>query len=223
MATRLYYVPTVVPGITPAFSASGWIRTADAVRRHLTLAKGPENEVLAGMVGGAANDNSLIVQLISPPLDGAQTISGTWNVVSRSRELASTDNINKRWRAGLVYSGDGVTLRGTLETPVATASTTEFSPSTLQGQQHALNAGITSVNAQDGDIIVVEIGCGESASGTTPNYNSQIGGNGTDHANANSDVTGTVPWMEFSANLVFRPLIPPPIVTSHAVHRSTRW
>jgi len=58
--------------------------------------------------------------------------------------------------------------------------------------------------ARPGDIIVVEIGLGESAAGTTPNYNSELGGIGTDHANANSDVTGSVPWVEFSANLVFQ-------------------
>jgi len=204
MATRLYYRAGDLPNLTPAFSASGWIRTADAVRRWLDPVKTEPREVLAGIVGGAANDNSLVVQLISPPLAGAQTVSGTWNLVSRSRELASTDNINKRWRAAMVYSGDGGTLRGTLEAPVATASTTELSATTLQGQQHALNAGITLVNAQAGDIIVVEIGLGESAAGTTPNYNSELGGIGTDHANANSDVTGSVPWVEFSANLVFQ-------------------
>jgi len=33
MATRLYYRAGDLPNLTPAFSASGWIRTADAVRR----------------------------------------------------------------------------------------------------------------------------------------------------------------------------------------------
>lgn len=216
MATRLYAQASQVPSISPAFAASGWVSTADAVRRTMATTKVAATEQISGNVGGNINDNSLCYQLVSPPLSGAQTVSGTLSVVSRSRELASTDNVNKRWRYCAVFSGDGLTLRGVAMAAVATTSTTELSPTTLQGQQHALSAVLTSVSAQDGDVIVVEVGLGESATGTTPQWTTEIGGDGTDHANANSDTTGTVPWVEFSANLVFQsaatagPPPPPP-------------
>ena len=154
------------------------------------------------ITGTIANTSSaLAVQAVSPPL-AAQTITGTFNLVTRGMELASTDNVNKRFRALRVYSGDGATLRGTLVAYAATASTTELATS-LQGQQHALNNAISSVACLDGDIIVVEFGYGLSSTGTTPQFTTEFGGSGTDHANANGDATGTVPWVEFSQNLTF--------------------
>lgn len=205
MATRLYLVANHAPAATPGFDA-GWPDTSQMVRRLLATFKEATTELRSGTLSGVAGNYALAAQLHSPPLLGAQTISGTITITSRGRELAGTDNINKRARALRVYGQDG-TLRGTLDAWAATASTTELS-TTLSGQVHATNGSITSVNAQDGDYIVVELGYGESSTGTTPNWELALGGSGTDHANANNDATGTVPWVEFSANLVFA--YPPP-------------
>jgi len=203
VATRLYFVANLTPSTSPTFD-SGWSNTEDAVRRRLHTSKLSATEQITGDTSGAAGDHDLAVQLISPPLDGAQTVSGSFSLVSRVRELDLADNINKRWRHAKVVSNDGTVVRGTLEATVSTGSAVEFSAATLQGQTHALNAGISSVSALDGDRIVVEFGYGNSAAGTTPEFTTEIGGNGTDHANSNGDTTGTVPWVEFSANLTFK-------------------
>lgn len=199
MATRLYFVATTAPAISPPFDA-GWSSTADVVRRTLATSQAATTETLAGSVANTAT--SLAVQLVSPPLT-AQTISGTFTLVSRGRELATTDNVNQRWRSVRVYSGDGATLRGTLNSYAVTGSTTELATS-LTGQPHAVNGSLTSVVCQAGDVIVVEVGYGLSATGTTPQWEMVLGGAGTDHTTSVNDATGSVPWVEFSANLVWQ-------------------
>lgn len=199
----MYFVATTAASVSPAFQG-GWISTANAARRSLATSKAAATETLQGTLGGNINDNALAVQLISPPLNGAQSVTGTYSLVSRVRELDVADNINKRWRMVYVVSLDGSTLRGTSVTNAATASTAEFSTS-LTGQQHATGGTLSTVNALDGDRIVVEMGFGESTTGTSPIWETVLGGNGTDHANANGDTTGTVPWVEFSPDFLFDP------------------
>ena len=204
MATRLYYVAGTAPSVLPAF-LTGWTDTTQAVRRLMSLAKDATVETRSGTLTGLTNANALAAQLQSPPLLGAQTITGTYEIVSRGRELDLADNINKRWRSLRVMSGDGVTTRGTIIATTASASTTELL-ATVTGQQHVTAGAVGTVNALDGDIIVLEIGYGESSTGTTPQWEVILGGTGTDHLNANGDTTGTVAWMEFSQNLVFHRL-----------------
>jgi hypothetical protein len=202
VATRLYFEATTAADVSPAYG-SGWASNAEAVRRKLRTSQQAATETRSGALAGTADDNDLIVQLISPPLSGDQTISGTATIVSRGRELAGTDNINSRPRALRVIKPD-LTDRGVLQAYTIPASTTELSTS-LAGQQHMTNGSITSVSALNGDRIVVEIGYRESGTGTTPNWEMVLGGTGTDHGTAaNNDTTGTVPWLEFSANLVFQ-------------------
>jgi hypothetical protein len=204
VATKLYFEATTAAPITTG-PHGAWETTAAMRRRKLRVGQqAATEENVAFSIGADANSNACAFQLISDPLEGAQTISGTYNLVTKGNEVAGTDNVNKRWRGLYVVSGDGATLRGTLDALAATASTTELtSGGSGTGQSHAVNGGLTSVNALDGDRIVVEIGYGVGTSGTTPQADMIIGGSGTDHANANNDATGTVPWMEFSANLVF--------------------
>lgn len=202
MATRLYMVATTAPSATPT-PDGGWPDTAQMVRRTLATTQAATTETLSGTTSGAAGNYALVVQLISPPLSGAQSISGTWTAISRGRELDALDNLNSRARAARVYDSGG-TLRGTLVAQGAAASTTEMGTA-LGGQQHALTSGVTTVAAQDGDYIVVELGFGHNAvTGTTPQWEMALGGAGTDHGTANNDATGTVPWVEFSATLTFQ-------------------
>ena len=73
----------------------------------------------------------------------------------------------------------------------------------LTGLQFATLGTLTSVNALAGDRIVVEVAARMTATGTTPTWEVQLGGDGTDHANSNGDTTGTVGWLEFSADITF--------------------
>lgn len=200
MATRFYIQAGSTPSVTPAFDA-GWSSASAAVRRVLGTTKDATTEQSTASITSGANNSALVVQAVSPPL-AAQTIVGTFSMVGRVLEISANDNVTKRHRSIRVYSGDGLTLRGTLSAYAATASTTEIT-TTFAGQQHAINNGVTSVDCLEGDVIVVEWGYGMSGTGTSPQVTMEWGGDGTDHANANADTTGTVMWVEFSQTLTF--------------------
>jgi hypothetical protein len=202
VATRLYYLANALATISPAFDGS-WASTTGAVRRRMVGAKDANTETLAGTLAGTAADNKLIAQLLSAPLNGAQTISGTFSMTSRGRELDVADNINRRARAIKVVSKDGSTVRGTLVAWGLQGSTTELSTS-MAGQPHGIGGAVTTVNASDNDRILVEYGYSEDTTGTDPQWESVLGGTGTDHATTTNDTTGTVPWFELSSNLTFR-------------------
>lgn len=204
MATRLYGVATAAAPVSPAFDS--WSSLTGAVRRTLSTSKAAATETRAGVaVTSGAGNETLGFQLVSGPLDGAQTITGTVTIMARGRELATSDNINARVRSIRVFSKDGSTLRGTLLTLGNHTVTTEPGTS-VAGYQFANATSLSSVSAQDGDRVVVELGWGMTTTGSSPQYDLVIGGSGTDHTNtAGPDTTGTVPWIEFSQNLVFQP------------------
>ena len=204
MATRLYGVANTAAPVSPAFD-SGWIDTTSAVRRGLSLTKAATTETRSAVnVTSGAGNNALAFQLISDPLDAQTITGGTVTLMCRGRELATTDNVNKRWRVTKIISNDGSTVRAVMNSMQATSSTTELGTS-LSGQIMANVAGTGTVNVQAGDRILVEVGYGLSSTGTSPQYDMVIGGNGTDHAVTEGDTTGTVAWIEFSQNLVFLP------------------
>lgn len=215
MATRLYGIANTAAPISPTPDAA-WQSTTGFVSRSLSLVKDATTETRAAVtVTSGANNETLAFQLISNPLD-AQSVSGTVTIITRGRELAGTDNIGARARGIRVVSGDGTTVRGTCLAQGFHSVTTELG-TTIAGYPAANAQAISSVSAQAGDRLVVEIGYGMTTTGTSPQYDMVIGGNGTDHGTGEADATGTVPWIEFSANLTFQapPVVPyPPQVRS---------
>jgi hypothetical protein len=213
MATRFYMIANSQPGTFPnPTPVASWASTTGYKIRRLTTRKGDAlgAETLSGTLTGAAGNNKCAVVLISPPL-GAGQISGTVSIVSRGRELATSDNINKRYFAIRVFDSAGTTSRGTLLAFGSTSSTTELSTSPA-GQVHANAATLSAVTAQQGDVIAVELGYGESATGTTPQWEMSIGGSGTDHGLSDNS-TGAVPWIEFSQDLTYlTKSVPPTLV-----------
>lgn len=202
MATRLYGVATTAAPVSPGFDA-GWQSTTGAVRRSLSTSKAAATETRSAVaITSGANNECLGFQLVSPPLN-AGAIAGTVTIMTRGRELATTDNVDRRARCAYVVSRDGSTVRGTLLAQgFDTGATTELG-TTLAGYRAANATALSSVTAQQGDRIVVELGYGMSGTGTTPQFDMVVGGNGTDHANADGDTTGAVPWVEFSQTLSF--------------------
>lgn len=204
MATRLYYVANTAPPVSPPFDPA-WTSAANAARRMMSLAKSPTTESFGPFAIGAVGPAySLAVQLVSPPM-AAQTLSGTFSAVSRGREVQFNDDVNKRAVSVRVYAADGATLRGEPLPFTPTASTTELFQASgfMSGQSHADAAALTPLAVVDGDRLVITLGYGVLTSGVTPQYEMTIGGANTDHANADIDTTGTVPWAEFSANIVW--------------------
>jgi hypothetical protein len=173
------------------------------MRRMLETLKAAAVETrLAVAVASGAGNETLGFQLITDTLDVAQAISGTVTIMTRGRELAGTDNIGARVRCIRVVSADGATVRGTLLALGNHSVTTELG-TTLAGYQAASGTALSSVSALPGDRLVVELGYGMTTTGTTPQYDMAVGGDGIDHANAATTTTGTVPWVEFSQDLTF--------------------
>lgn len=228
MATRLYGVATTAAPISPTPDA-GWQATTGFVSRSLATTQAAATETRATVaVTSGANNETLGFQLISDPLN-AGAVAGTVTIMTRGRELAGTDNIDRRARGIQLVSGDGLTVRGVLLAQGFHSVTTELG-TTLAGRQAANADALTSQTAQAGDRIVVEVGYGMSTTGTSPQYDMVIGGNGTDHANTDGDTTGTVPWVEFSQTLSFQAgggpafqAAAPYIVAQEAIHQATYW
>jgi hypothetical protein len=213
LATRFYIVPTNTADIAPAFG--GFTDTTQAVRRFMTTSKlvaTPEQRT-GTLTGGAAN-NALIVQAISPPL-AAQTLSNTitFNVNMYAKEGDTADNIDQSLYKVTVWSGDGTVLRGTLKS-LSTIAVTELG--TVLGTVVTATGAAASatVNALDGDRLVFEWALGESGVGTTPSWTAQWGGTGTDVVSVANDTTGSVPWFELSATVVFQAAVTATAVTT---------
>lgn len=211
MATRFYFEPLVVPaGLALAFDA-GWTSATAMVRRWMFTSKTAATETVQGTVSGLSSENAGAYQLYSRAL-AAQTISGNINLVTRALESATNDNINTALTVIKLVTNDGGTVRATLRAFGEGGGNSELG-TTAAGRSHMVNAsGNLPQSAEAGDRILLEYGYGHSAAvtGTTPQFDAIIGGSGTDHANSNGDTTGSVPWLEFSADLTFLSAGPPP-------------
>jgi len=163
MATRLYFHGNgpnnmYVPSVEPAYSAE-WERTTAAVRRYLS--KNKRNTVNSDSAWGSEyesgpQNDTLLRQFISDPLDGAQTISGTVKGQIRCRESDAAADFCRALVIKVV-SGDGSTVRGVLLSHFPDSLTSEFATS-LTNRNFPPSLSLNQVEAQDGDRIVVELG-----------------------------------------------------------------
>jgi hypothetical protein len=217
VATR-FYLPawgaaTASP-VSPAFDA-GWEKTGGVAPQRVRMNTYPLGTAItaaAFVVNGVNLSDTLFFQYVSPPLT-VQTISGTVKGMIGVRETNLTDNYNPAFVARVV-SNDGATFRGTLlsvfgggtEFPITTDSTVKFpagwtSPGTT----------LSSVAAQEGDRIVVDLGLTETST-SVANARIEVGDPNTlaDYSETEGG-TGGRPWIEFSADLVFQPVPSTPI------------
>lgn len=211
MATRLYLVATDVPPVSPTFDAS-WETTTSAIRRTLTNGGkfGPVQQEAIALTSvtntPAGAVDRLLVQFVSAPLSGNQTISGAIKGQIMANESNAAADL--RMQAVIwVRKTDG-TSRGTLIASNAGALSSEWATS---GTNRKIPLGgstvPTSVAALDTDRIVVELGFRKHESATTSRTGTFQFGNpsgGTDFPEDETDTTGTkVPWIEFADNLTF--------------------
>gem|GEM_PF-1203328 len=210
MATRLYFHGSgpdnqYIPPVSPAY-ATEWERTSEAARRYCSKvrrwtidleASGAEYEA------GPAND-TLIRQFVSDPLS-AQTISGTVKGQLRCRESDAAADFCRALIIKVV-SGDGGTVRGTLLSHFPESLTSEFDAgSTPVNRNFPPSLTLSSVEAQAGDRLVIEIGFRAFNTETTT-YTGYIHLNdstGTDLPEDESTTDNLCGWLEFSADLNF--------------------
>jgi hypothetical protein len=168
--------------------------------------------------------NLLHKQFVSGPL-AAQTISGTFSIVLRGGESAMSSDASLQIVIR-VLSGDGTVVRGTLfGGHTATLNTTqgtlgcEMPTSTSSFYLSAIP--LTSVNAQAGDRLVVELGhryhnVSATSYGAFFTFHDDL--SLPEFALTNGVTTSLVPWIEFSGNIApFAPL------TQVVAQRATSW
>jgi hypothetical protein len=162
VATRFYYSDTAAPvSVTPA---AGWDVTANAGTSGL-LSRTRTNYGGAAFTAsqpgtGGANEDALHVVMVSDPIVGA-TITGTVKGQIFARE-ANTLTDARAQIVVKVVSNDGSTVRGTLIDFDTAALSSEFNISggTIINRKFPRGGAVsvTSVAAQNGDRIVVEVG-----------------------------------------------------------------
>jgi hypothetical protein len=199
VATRFYVDDDASP-VSPAYDA-GWEATGDAIRR--LLARADEWSAVASGTqiiapNGVANRDYLFWQGVSSPI-AAQTISGTLTGLIVVREDA-TGNDARAQVVAKVVSADGSTVRGTLIAMDAGALANEFSSSFAAREfPRSTATTISSVAAQAGDRIVIEVGFRAHGTGVG---DTRMGHNVAPDLTAVGEA-GARGWVEFSGTIAF--------------------
>lgn len=208
------------PGYTPGAWKGAWDDTAVAVTVPLNVDKEKEafgqNQKLATIARAevsADNDwDVALLRLVSPPLEGNQTISGVLTVVFACFESSGAANMFSHIHAW-VSEGDTDTVRGTLVTD--DISVTEWATSAAEGR--ASGPAISSVNALDGDRIIIEVGYRAVNTSTTSYTGTARYGSFSTQATDLQDQddildsppsTHRNPWVDLSSDPVFEVATP---------------
>lgn len=211
MATRFYLPSAGTAAASPAFDAA-WDDSSSVVRRPANRTKGTSAfaEVTDTEVSAVNTWDVCLGQFVSEPLQ-AQTITGTVKGIVRARESAAGANARSQMVVRVV-SGDGATVRGTLLAQDNTttninewvATTTVTAARNARFPVGSTGATLTSVAAQAGDRIVIEVGArAVNTVATNFTLGLRFGENATDAAENETGVTEAAPWVEFSADLLF--------------------
>jgi hypothetical protein len=197
MATRFYFQAGSTPSISPAFD-TGWTTTVGMTRLKMHITKAStaltDYTTTTNPFGGSYSG---IVQLISNPLNGAQTVTASSVRPPILRVRNNSGLLDKELTYIIrVCSLDGSTFRGTAlafeyhDGAVFSGSYTSRVP--------GLNT-MTSVAASDGDRIVLEIGVRNNADGASSN-SIQIGDVASSDLGTSAGETNDYnPWCEFGA------------------------
>ena len=200
--TRFYLPSTGTAAISPTPDA-GWAATGgyDGIR----CVTQRTNSTMTDKQTNNTNTqgNNLNRQYVSDPI-AAQNITGTVKGQLRGDESATNQDMVSA--IGIrVVSNDGSTVRGTLLSityPVLAGN--EYGP-THENRYTPTSTAVSSVTAQNGDRIVIEIGCYRYAAGNPPGRCTQSFGDDstTDLPEDQTTTTADNPWVEFSADIRF--------------------
>lgn len=194
MATRFYFAGAATPSISPAV-ASGWNASAGLLRRKLLTATSA-GEALATLSATSGGTLPVFVQYVSDPL-ATQTISGTIKLQMRASDVGAV-GMNDALAARVV-SGDGATDRGVLLSVGFYKATSVF-PTTLRNKTFADGDAVTSVNVQNGDRLVIEVGFFMNSSNTMTVSSGAPTGS-SDLPEDETTLTALVPWVELSGTI----------------------
>lgn len=215
MATRLYFTTDALTGIgIPVVTQDASWEQFGSLRSWLSSRKLGSSFLSRALAETSTSGtyDSCQQQFVSKPL-AAQTIAGTVKAIMRCAESNAAADMRSQMCIRVV-SGDGGTVRGTLLAHDASALSNEWfvgSGVSLQNRKFPLNwsgagATLTSVVAQAGDRLVVEIGNRAHNTVSTQYYGYIETGDGatTDCAENETDTFQYNPWIEFSQDIIFQ-------------------
>lgn len=208
MATRFYLHSSPTTLGAPIFNA-GWLSTTSARRFFMsTVRKNSSFFVNAtSSTSSTAVQDSLSVQFISDPIK-AQTISGTVKGVVRTNEDSATTDARAQL-AIYVWDRSLTVLRGTLLTFSAAALASEFTVTPIGTNRKfplawVTPVAMTSVIAQEGDRVVIEVGWRKHAAVAVRSCDFEFGDNSaSDLAEDETSTAQNNPWFEISDTLTF--------------------
>ena len=202
VATRLYFDRLTAPSISPSYD-SGWEDTGSAVRRIMDLT--PGDLTTSGQdfqVSESTTTNPydvLRAQWVYGPI-GAQTITG--NVKAQFLATESAADADARAQMLIkVVSSDGSTSRGTL----LGMGTYGNEMSATQQNLTFPTTALSSVTAEDGDYLVVELGVrfgNSTATLKTGQFRIRADGSGDLPEDETTTSDTMNPWIEFSTYIV---------------------
>lgn len=157
---------------------------------------------------GTAPKSSAGIQFISKPLK-PQTISGTFKGQLRAAQDGAGQGFCRAVTVR-VMSGDGSVERGTLLQHIPASLISEFA-TTLTNRNFPPSLSLTEVVAQDGDVLVIEIGAvcfsdlSNYPSGQIEAFNGDGGGGSVDLPEDEVTTDMNNSWFEFSQTIEFQP------------------
>ena len=207
MATRFYW-GQVITAPAPTFSAT-WSAPGSTPTR-LLMRTVKRKATVTPIVASATETTAAIlnkqaVQLISMPL-AAQTITGTVKGYALFSESDTAQDCRVQCEIRIISQGG--TVRGTLLASDIGGLSSEFTatPTNRRIPLLAATNTLTSVTAQEGDYLVVEIGHRTNISSPTSytvtvRWNDDPGSTDLPEDETDTD-TAKAPWIEFSQDLV---------------------
>ena len=199
-ATRFYLPSSGAAEVSPAFSA--WTLTTGADRLKCVTTRTNTLMINKSTTTTSESVTSLLNrQYVSEPI-GAQTITGTVKGQLRGME----DNAAQDMVSCIlikVVSNDGSTVRGTLLNFTYPALSGNEYGTKIANRYTPISASLTTVTAEAGDRIVIEIGAyrykvGGSTGSCTQTYGDD---SATDLPEDQTTKTAYNPWVEFSQTL----------------------
>ncbi|UOF79085.1 hypothetical protein [Caudoviricetes sp.] len=209
MATR-FYLPSSGTSPLPSLAGhTGWATDATPnARRPMSTSKTNTSVVETGETTTGVSQERNNIQFCSPPLAAQSFLNtDTYNGIIKCKE----DNANRNiFLASVCYivSSDGSTIRGTLYNDTVGGSDIEF-PTTANEATRAISDAFigshSSVDSQDGDYLILEVGIACNASATAGTGTMQfLDDNASDYAFTTGLTTDLNPWFELSRNVVFK-------------------
>lgn len=204
MTQRLYPQPTTNPPITPAFAAA-WNATGGMNRRLLLPTRVDNSSSATNFAGtGVANQNRGMWQFLRGPL-APQTLGGTIKGQFRCNETNAGVDQYYMQMGVFVWSGDGLTLRGTGLALHANALSSEWAAA-LTNRKNPLAAlspaNLAAITIQAGDWVVVEVGFRQASAAVANGAINVRDNNASDLPEDEASVSTFNSWIEFSQDLL---------------------